>query len=217
MTPLAFLDTETTSLARPCSPTPGEIWEVGLILRDQDGGDRYRWFLPVTLEHADPKSLEISRFHDRHPQGDQYAGDSRESDHLVADLERWCEDFATLTAGAHLVGNVVSFDEERLAALLMAHGIQPTWHYHLIDVESMAAGYLGGLITVVSEYGIPTDDPDSYGHGVVEAARHRFPRWDSEDLSAALGVTPPGPDQRHTALGDALWARDIYDVVIGGR
>lgn len=223
MTPLCFLDCETTSLARPFSPTPGEIWEVGLILRDQDGEAEYRWLLPVTLEHANPKSLDIGGFHDRHPQGDRWAGPG--PDDLVLDLAAFCADFAALTDGAHLVGNVVSFDEERLAALLMAHGVQPTWHYHLIDSESMAAGYLAGMATVVTEYGIPHDDDHRrlpgeepcYGAKVMAAAKHAQPRWDSEALSAAIGVVPPGPDLRHTALGDAIWVEATWDQVMGGR
>ena len=36
--------------------------------------------------------------------------------------------------------------------------------------------------------------------------------WKSDDLSAALGVTVSDED-RHTALGDAKWARAIYDAV----
>lgn len=212
MTPLAFLDTETTSLHRPASPTPGEIWEVGLILRDQDGEQGYRWLLPVTLEHAEPDSLEIGGFYDRHPQGGRW--DDPDPDDLVIDLARWCLDFATLTTGAHLVGNVVSFDEERLAALLMAHGVLPAWHYHLVDVESLAAGHLARSAQLEWHLADEDDDVDGLGEAkkLLSVAQ---PRWDSEELSAALGVTPPGPDQRHTALGDALWARDIYDAVMG--
>jgi hypothetical protein len=41
------------------------------------------------------------------------------------------------------------------------------------------------------------------------------PPWDSEVLSRAVGVDP-NAYERHTALGDARWARDIYDAVTGG-
>jgi DNA polymerase III epsilon subunit-like protein len=38
-------------------------------------------------------------------------------------------------------------------------------------------------------------------------------RW----LSRQVGVEPPGPDVAHTALGDARWARDVYDAVTGRK
>lgn len=209
MTPLCFVDCETTSLARPCSPSPGEIWEVGLILRDQHGEEEHRWLLPVTLEHADPESLKIGGFHQRHPQGDHWTGP--DPDDLVADMAKWAEAFATLTHGAHLVGNVISFDEERLAALLVANGVQPAWHYHLIDVEALAAGH----IAAVARRQLATAQSASELACACELAAVARPRWASDELSAALDVTPPTTKDRHTALGDARWARDLYDAVMG--
>jgi len=198
MTTLCFVDIETTSLARPFSATPGEVWEVGLIVRgENDLGDPYEiertWMLPVTLEHADPVSLDIGRFHDRHPQGDRYLGPSG---HLTR-IDAFAHELGELTDGAHLVGNVVSFDEERLAAILVAHGFdQMPWHYHLVDVEALAAGWL------------------STEQATLGAAR---PPWDSQVLADALGVEIPSAEDRHTALGDARWARDLYDAVMGTR
>ena len=215
MTALAFLDIETTSLARPFSTTPSEVWEVGLIVRGENDLGRYEversWLLPVTLEHADTVSLDIGRFHDRHPQGDRYEGDA-----AATPTDEFVREFVDLVDGCHLVGNVVSFDEERLAAILLGHHFTAMpWHYHLIDVEALAAGYLRGLHDVVVEYGIPVADPDSYGATVVrQAINHAQPRWNSEDLSAALGVTVPNDTDRHTALGDARWAKATYDAVM---
>ena len=37
--------------------------------------------------------------------------------------------------------------------------------------------------------------------------------WKSDDLSAAIGITPPDKD-RHTALGDARWAKTIYERIV---
>lgn len=217
MTTLAFVDIETTSLARPFSATPGEVWEVGLIVRgENDLGtfeSEHSWLLPVTLEHADPVSLDIGRFNERHPQGDRYTGTA-----TVTPLLEFVAEFGDLLTGAHLVGNVVSFDEERLAAIFLDHGVVGgmPWHYHLIDVEALAVGYLRGMHDVVIEYGIPTAEADSYGASVVTAAvMHAQPRWDSEALSAALGVVVPDDSDRHTALGDARWAKAIYDAVMG--
>lgn len=166
---LAFLDTETTGL----HPDDHEVWEVGLVLRD-DGREReFRWLLPVDLKRADPVALEIGRFNERY-----------QFDEVQQDLQEWCAEFSDLTAGAHLVGAVISFDEERLRRLLWRHNFEPEWHYHLVDVEGMVAGALG-----------------------IQ------PPWKSDDLAAAVGVTLD-ESERHTALGDARWAMRIYDAVI---
>jgi hypothetical protein len=189
---LAFVDCETTGL----DPDRHEVWEVGLILREVPPADRIptatniaaadvesHWLLPVhRLGQADPKALEIGRFHDRHPQGH---GSHGKADRLVpTPLDTFADEFAWLTKGAHLVGAVVSFDEERLRRLLQRHNALPEWHYHLVDVEALAAGRLG----------IP-------------------PPWNSGDLTATMGIYPSA-NAVHTAMGDARWARDLYDAVM---
>lgn len=40
------------------------------------------------------------------------------------------------------------------------------------------------------------------------------PPWKSDALSRAVGVDPEQFD-RHTALGDAYWAKAIYEAVMG--
>lgn len=185
MIALAFIDTETTSL----DAGTGEIWEVALIVR-QDGATsttERSWLLPVELRAADPISLDIGRFHERHPQGNAYRAPVEFRD-LASDLATFAREFASLTHDAHLVGNVVSFDEERLRKLLRAAGVMPSWHYHLVDVEALVAGKLG-----------------------------LAPPWDSRALSEAIGVEMPSDEERHTAMGDALWAMRLYDAVIGGE
>ena len=108
-----------------------------------------------------------------------------------------------VTRGAHLVGAVVSFDAEVLATRMREHGICPSWHYHLIDVEALAVGYLSHKAEVLNA----TDDQSR--------ALLALP-WKSDDLSRALGIEVSDED-RHTALGDARWARAIYDAVQGGQ
>jgi DNA polymerase III epsilon subunit-like protein len=88
------------------------------------------------------------------------------------------------TRGAVLIGAVPSFDEETLAGMLYRHGLCPTWHYHLVDVETLAAGAL-----------------------------RMPPRWDFDSVLAAYGLTYDEAD-RHTALGDARMVRDLYDAVM---
>lgn len=176
--PLAFVDTETTGL----DADRHEIWEVGLLRPDLVGANRERrWFLPVDLGRADPVALKIGRFYERHPQVQIPFDGSK-----LTYQRQFSHDFSRLTAGCHLVGAVISFDEERLRKLLRANGACPDWHYHLVDVEALAAGKLGWR-----------------------------PPWKSDELGLAVGVRPPSDEERHTALGDAKWARDIYDAVMG--
>lgn len=90
----------------------------------------------------------------------------------------------------HIVGAVPDFDAYRIAAQFIAPDL-PEWHHHLIDVENLAVGYLAAKGTPM------------------------LPPWDSNDLSRAVGVDPD-LFERHTAMGDVLWAQAIYDRVMGG-
>lgn len=217
---LAFIDTETTGL----DPDRHEIWEVGLIVRHEDGTEEeHQWQLPVDLGKADSIALNIGGFHDRRwsvYDDDRYLAASAEEEKAYESkrarilgaeepaivpsgwMRDWAEGFVSLTRGAHLVGAVVSFDAERLSRLLRRLGQCPMWHYHLVDVEGLAAGYLAGRHRGLSPEG-PTDD----------RAALAAPPWKSEDLSRAVGIDPEQFD-RHTALGDARWAKAIYDAVI---
>lgn len=185
MTRLAFVDTETTGL----DPDLHEVWEVALIVRDECGEREHVWQLPVDLGRADPVALKIGGFHER-----------RQGGPAVTNLRDFAREFSRHTHGAHLVGAVISFDEERLRRLLRRHGACPTWHYHLVDVEALAAGWLAGRGTGMSS-------PQDHVHA---------PPWKSADLSSLVGVDPEDFD-RHTALGDARWAKAIYDAVMGGQ
>ena len=185
MTRIVFLDTETTSLRHD-----RRAWEVGLITRSEDGtlDKEHQWFIDLRdldLGNADLFSLNIGRFHERHPQVGGIAktnGVMRE-DEAMRRIEQ-------LTRGAHLVGAVPNFDAEVLGARMREHGICPSWHYHLCCVENLAVGYLAAR-------GEPVAPP-----------------WSSDDLSTKIGVSVES-DDRHTALGDARWAMRIYDAVTG--
>jgi len=202
MTRVVFLDTETTSLRHD-----RRAWEVGLIVRDPGKPDaEHQWFVDMydlDLGNADVMSLKIGRFYDRHPQARD--GQDEGWADTVSELEvmRRVEQ---LTRGAHIVGAVPNFDTEVLGARMRANGICPSWHYHLCYVEALTVGYLAGR-------GIDGIQGDPEG----ATARTFDPRdlpWKSDDLSAALGITVSDED-RHTALGDARWARAIYDAVTG--
>lgn len=176
---LVFLDTETTSLRHD-----RRAWEIGLIVRRDGHPDHEQsWFIGVDdldLGNADLNSLKIGRFYDRHPQVNGGRGDGW----MVYDEEDPLVQVEALTRGATIVGAVPNFDTEVLGARMRAHGICPSWHYHLVDVETLAAGAL-----------------------------RKPPAWGFDDLLKEFGLVYDEAD-RHTALGDARMVRDLYDAVM---
>lgn len=173
MSRVVFIDTETTSL-RP----DRRAWDIGLLARDPSTGVDIpsQWFVraeDLELDNADPFALKIGGFYERHPQMIDARNQAVDERSVLLQVER-------ITRGAHLVGAVPNFDAEVLGTRMRAHGIAPSWHYHLIDVEALAVGFLAGC---------------------TQLDMTRLP-WESDWL--------------HTALGDARWARAIYDRVTGG-
>ena len=201
MTRICFIDTETTSL-RP----DRRAWEIGLIVREPGHPDvEHQWFVDardLDLGNADVMSLKIGRFYDRHPQYKYNGGGTiytRTEVDVMGDVE-------VMTRGAHLVGAVPNFDADVLGTRMRANGICPSWHYHLCCVENLAVGYLAGS--------------PAFGQSPSGAKRQEIrdlisPPWKSDDLTAALGIKV-SDEGRHTALGDAKFARAIYDAVTGG-
>lgn len=179
MSALVFLDTETTGLS-----LDDHIWEFAAIRRE-DGVD---YPLHLFIEHSAEKAAQLP---------DSFRADHDErfdAEHAVSVesaarlIHRQLRPGADGTK-AHVVGAVPNFDTERLARLLRAQGLEPNWHYHLIDVENLAVGYLHGR----------------------RKARPPLP-WDSDALSRACGVEPPTTG-RHTAMGDVRWALALYERI----
>lgn len=210
--PICFLDTETTSLRHD-----RRAWDVGLILRRPGQPDEEHFWLveagDLDLGNADLFSLKVGRFHERHP---QHWLDQDPDPYAAGDELTVLTEVEALTRGAHLVGAVISFDAEVLAARMRANGICPSWHYHLIDVEALAAGWCWARGAALDGGGPPHAGRTSTD--IRDAATLRTvarPPWDSGELSRAVGVNPEDFG-RHTALGDAKWARAIYDAITGG-
>ena len=135
MTRLIFCDSETTGLDRKTRL----IWDLAYIIRDPGEADVERQFyMDVDLHKADPFALNIGRYWQRHP--NPYRSFRSEDDEGVTSRFEVVHAVAQDFKGATLVGAVPSFDEETLAKLLRAHGMRETWHYHLVDVETLAAG-----------------------------------------------------------------------------
>lgn len=256
VTRLVFVDCETTGLD-PDRHEIWEVACIVRELPDEEGKadgaleGEYVWQLPVDVARADVIALNIGRFHERRwgssdvpsieqdvcakgrwediapmlaePDAPNYSRPK-----VVNDLDRWATLFARLTWGAHLVGAVVSFDADRLDRLLRRHGQLGGWHYHLIDVEAYAAGYIAGRARGIALTAL--SDPQaarardagvgdvhgigSYAGALSGAKIGASHPWSSEELSTMLGVDPNKFD-RHSALGDARWAEAMYDKIVG--
>lgn len=177
MTKLVFIDTETTSL-RP----DRRAWDIGLIVRQPDGTEaEHQWFVDfgeIELGNADPFALKVGGFYERHPQAS-----GAEIGYLPGEYEVLCE-VERLTRGAILVGAVPNFDAEVLGRRMRKRDLLPSWHYHLVDVETLAAG-----------------------------AQKLAPPWSFDAVLGLYGLAHDEKD-RHTALGDARLAKDLYDAVL---
>lgn len=189
--PVVFLDTETTGL----DPETERIFEVAIIAGEKEHVWRIEPERSV-VDRMHPKALEVNRYHERTQRPEWEWGAYIGSLVEIADLIH----------GKHIVGAVPDFDTRFLAAEYKRAGGRvscPQWHYHLIDVETLAVGYLYG------RYGTDAGPPVE-----AEGAAVRLP-WDSNALSAAVGVDP-ARFPRHQAMGDVRWAMAIYDAVTRG-
>lgn len=169
---LAFVDTETTGLIKDIH----EPWEIAVITRDDDGDHEHCWMLRPTMKFADPMGLRIGRYYER-------IGDI--SDVESTELERRivASELAKLLNERIIVGAVPDFDAEILRHWLANNGQCGTWHYHLCDVETIAAGAL-----------------------------RQPPPWNFDSMLKEFGLVYDEKD-RHTALGDARMVRDLFDAV----
>lgn len=192
-----FLDLETTGL----DDERHEVWEIGAIVRTgRDEPDvEHLYHVPPDLSTADPGALHVGRFYER----TQAIGtlSIHQPDAAVNLASRWYPEWSHPRAVANLiapildqsvvVGALPDFDFRHLRRWLRRHGQCWSAHYHHIDIEPLVAGYLQA-------------HPDRAPAGP--------PPWNSNELSAAIGVDAT-QYARHAALEDARWVRDQWDAI----
>jgi len=182
---IAFVDIETTGL----DPAKHAVWEVSILTDDdhQAHGNGVPWtiHIPLTDEQvaaADPVALKINGFEAR------YLKDigSGVDPHLVAVMNDPAGAICRMLADKTVIGSNPTFDTRFLSVMFEKAGlVTEPWLYRSVDVATLAAGVLMGR-------GEQVPVPFSSG-----------------DLGEALGVTRTGA---HTAEGDVLWAKAIWDA-----
>lgn len=183
---LVFIDTEATGLDHRVH----QLTEVAWIVREPDGSEAVRRFVPEhTLEGAEEKALEITRYHT-----------------LLADAPRtpddeWLDVLLTDTDGAVLVGVVPDFDARHLLQACQRAGRVPNWDHHLLDVGTLAMPLLAagpevprGVASLCTSLGVP-HDPDR-AHGALYDAQQTMRCFDVvwERLTALRAAGAPLPD-----------------------
>lgn len=179
--PVVCLDTETTDL----DPYNRVIWDIGMVRRDVDGDyTSKQLFVELSerqIERADPESLEINNFYDRY---NAYSALS------PANVAHQVNDFCR---GAILAGLCIDFDVRTLEDFVRAHGLIPSWDYHILDLRTLATGYLAG---------VNLNEP--------------VPVFMSQtDLADTLPVEQQTEDSEHTAIGDAEFNASILKYLLG--
>jgi DNA polymerase III alpha subunit (gram-positive type) len=183
---LVFVDTEATGLDHRIH----QLTEVAWILREPDGTETTRRFVPEhTLEGAEEKALEITRYHE-----------------LLADEPRtpdaeWVDVLLGDTEGAVLVGVVPDFDARHLLQACQRVGRTPNWDHHLIDVGTLAMPLLAaapevprGVASLCTSLEVPHEP--GRAHGALYDAQQTMRCFDVvwERLGALRSAGAPLPD-----------------------
>lgn len=215
---IVFTDTEFTTLDRGGR----QVWEIGAVVRDPGKEDvEVEWQIRPDLTHASPDSLRIGRYYRRNRVLDRQPGTAvtivgpglpevRPGDPLPGERFVSCVTVAACLAamvdGATVVGAVISADDLALHEFMRINGQLWTPHYRIRCVETLALGFVHGL--VAERYSGPGRQVD------VDVLVDAIPPapYDPKTLSRLVGVDPP-PEEQHRALVDARWARDVWDAV----
>jgi hypothetical protein len=205
--PIVFVDTETTGLSYH-----KQVFDIAMIRDNPDGTtEREQFFLPVF--EVDIPGHEFSEEAKQYNHFERYDLDGAiDHSQSVRRIKHMFRD------RAHFVGMVPDFDANALWKLIRESDGQRAgfpWYYQLIDVDMMAYGY---FINNRKHYEIEWDY-------LSEADRASVLRYtglttlpiDTNKVCEVLGVDIPSDSERHTAMGDAEWTRNIYYALLGAE
>jgi DNA polymerase III alpha subunit (gram-positive type) len=193
---LVFVDTEATGLDHRIH----QLTEVAWILREPDGTEHVRRYVPEhTLEHAEEKALEITRYHELLAEAPR-TPDAEWLDVLLADAD-----------GGVLVGVVPDFDARHLLQACQRAGRTPTWDHHLIDVGVLAMPLLAdvpevprGVASLCASLGVPFDSGQAHGalYDAMQTMRCFDRVWELLGALRASGAPLPPPVPRPPSSRD---------------
>lgn len=127
MANLGFVDIETTGL----DPDKHQVLEVAILT--EPFGDQVHISLPINPGNASEQALETNGYYARRNELLEIQHTREEAAEIVRDALQ----------GHVFIANNPSFDAAFLSRLLRDFGYGPSWHYHLVDIKSLVAGYFG--------------------------------------------------------------------------
>ena len=178
-----FLDCETLGLDRMAP-----IWDFAGVRIEDDGTESARAHFQI---RHNPDGW-LAEFEEDSP---TFAADYQTRYNHDTAMPEWdaARRIAELVQGDPVIaGSNPGFDMERLTILLRRNRLEPGWHYHPLDVPTLAVGAL-------------------FGAGCVPERP-----WRSDEISRLIGVDP-GDYKRHTAMGDVEWTLGLYRAATDGR
>ena len=143
------------------------------------------WNKEAEIERCSANALRINQFCERKPQGEALSAMELAS-RLSVDLFQ-C---TLVAANPHFDADFVEAHLRRNGKL--TRGQQPNWDFRLVDIKSLALGWL--------------------------AARGQLsisPSWHQADLSRLMGVPVPDRESSHSAQGDVIWTRLMLRIILG--
>lgn len=181
------VDTETTGL----DPDLHRAVEVAWLTWRGPGACEF--VPPHTLDHADPRALEINRYRERIA--------NRRRDYTFERTRQLHE----LLTGATLAGANPRFDAAMLRHLFRDARLSPLepWHHRLLDVQAYAGGLLGfppwdlpSLATLCEVTGVPAPTHGAWDDAVAVS---RVLDLVCPDAALAPGTPAPKPSPRQPA------------------
>lgn len=204
---LVIVDTETTGL----DPDTEQVFEIAVY--DLDTDTYKTWTIephPDTIEAMHPKAAEVNRYHERTADKDwlwtvehySHGYENKEVHDMLHDLSNWLD-------GNHILGAVPDFDARFLTTMYKAFDFDaPRWHYHLIDIEAVAVGY---MLHAKALHGLSSSTEAWLKVQQIDQLLE-LP-YKSDDLAAWFGVEPAPEVERHTALGDVMWTKRWWEAM----
>lgn len=164
--PLLFVDIETTGLSYRNHETTELAWAI-------DDGPVKSLRVPHIGATAEPKALEVSRYHERDLGNPLRWATAEELQDAYAEFQ-----------GKVLTGANVRFDSRMLERVFGFESPDEPWHYRIFEFASWASGVLGaerplgmaGVFDALTNLGYVLPKPDHSAAGDVVAMQSAYYR-----------------------------------------